>query len=324
MSRLNNDISFEQFSVLRSAAEAEAQLILKARNAAKRAANEAKRQAEAEAKAMLDIERAKAEAKKAEAAKAKAEAKARKAEAENAKAEAKKNEAQLKRQQMENEEKAQKSKKPKDLGCIVLIILVIAFLLIFSPIKSCHKEQETEKIHSSYVTEEGTDNDDGSSIGDNDLSSTDNSSIEEKLEKQFDYVSEYDHYFEIKKGGKYGIADLKGNIIIQPKYDYISPVSEDSKTIEVLANNKYGLLSSLDLTEILEPSYDYIGFYNEETGLIEVCKNGKYGLYCPKKKKEVAPCIYHSISYDDGLYHVSKDSKSGYLNSDGSLLKPLQ
>ena len=254
------------------------------------------------------------------------------------------------------------------IGCILFIILIIAFWGIVSSIKSCQEEREAQQHLSSYAEERMTGNNDGGydeinceEVNCEEISIDDNSSVEEMLEKRFDYVCEYDHYFEIKKGGMYGIADLKGNIkiepkydyicsadedlgvvevkkdgkygmvslkslqeIIRPKYDYISSVSEESKTIEVRTNSKYGLLSSVNLTEIIEPIYDYIGSYNEETGLFEVRKNSKYGLFSPSLKKEVASCIFSYISYEGGLYLVRKDGKSGYLNADGSTLKPLQ
>lgn len=331
MSKLLN-IPKEQFETMRAAAETEAQGILKSRNAVICKANKAKRKAKAYSKAKLEVERINAEARKAE--------------------------AELKLKQMEAEEKTQKLKKRKRVGCISVIILIIAYFWISSSIKSCQEEREAQQHLSSYAEERMIGNDE---INSEEISIDDNSSVEEMLEKRFDYVSEYAHYFEIRKGGKYGIADLKGNVkikpkydyissadeelgvvevridgkygmvslkslaeIIRPKYDYISSVSEESKTIEVRANSKYGLLSSVDLTEIIEPTYDYIGSYNEETGLFEVYKNRKYGLFSPKLKKEVASCIFSYISYEGGLYQVRKDGKSGYLNADGSILKPLQ
>ena len=344
MSKLLN-IPKEQFETMRAAAETEAQGILKARNAAK---------AEAEAR------KAEAEARKAEAAKAKAEAEARKAE------------ASLRQKQMEAEEQAKKADNRETFLLASLLIILVIFSGIFVSINSCLEEREREEaiawpdsnvfeMPDSNVFEIEKDelmNDDWET---EEISIDDNSSVEEMLEKRFDYVSEYAHYFEIRKGGKYGIADLKGNVkirpkydyiysadeelgvvevridgkygmvslkslteIIRPKYDYIYSVSEESKTIEVRANSKYGLLSSVDLTEIIEPTYDYIGSYNEETGLFEVRKNSKYGLFSPKLKKEVVSCIFSYISYEGGVYQVRKDGKSGYLNADGSILKPLQ
>ena len=283
-------------------------------------------------------------AKKAEAAKAKAKTEARKAE------------AALRQKQKKAEEKAKKEKSRKRfrLGCLGIILVIILFSWISSSIKSCQRESEDqeqiintdEEIESSDLDIESISADEG---------------VEAMLENRFDYVCQYGNYFEIKKNEKYGIADLKGNVkiapkydyigsadedlgivevkqddkygmvslktlteIVKPKYDYIGSVSEESKTIEVRTNGKYGLLSSDNLSEIVEPTYDYIGSYNEKTGLYEVRKNSKYGLFSPKLKKEVASCVFSYISYEGGLYQVRKDGKSGYLNSDGSVLKPLQ
>jgi len=278
------------------------------------------------------------------------------AEAKKAETEARKAEATLKRKQIEAEEDALEEIKGKrrKWGCISIIAIIFIYSLLPSSIKSCQKEDESEDYVEevadvTYIIDEGG------------IENLDISSVEEMLEKKFDYVSKYDNYFEIRKKGKYGIADLKGNIKIKPQYDYIgSPnedlgavevrkdskygmvslktlneiietkydyigfVSEKSKTFEVRDNSKYGLYSANDLSEIVAPTYDYIGIYNEDTGLFEVRKDSKYGLFSPKKRKEVAPCEYNFISYDNGLYRVSKNGKNGYLNSDGSLVKPLQ
>ena len=259
------------------------------------------------------------------------------------------------RKQMVAEKETNEIKKGKGKwGCISIIAIFIIYSLIPSSMKSCHKESESED-YVEEVSDVTYDNDGGN------FDNLDVSSVEEMLEKKFDYVSKYDNYFEIRKKRKYGIADLKGNIRIRPqydyisapyvelgvvevrkdrkygmvslktfseiietKYDYISSVSEESKTFEVRANRKYGLFSADDLSEIVAPTYDYIGSYHEDTGLFEVRKDRKYGLFSPKKRKEVVPCEYDYLTYDDGLYRVRKDWKNGYLNSDGSLVKPLQ
>lgn len=304
-------------------------------------------------KAEKEQKQKEADRKKAEAeAKAKTEAEARKAE------------AALRQKHMEAEEKAKKEKSRKRfrLGCLGIILVIFLFSLISSSIKSCQGKHDDQEYQTSTLQEQIIDTDDEIESSNLEIENVSaDEGVEAMLEKKFDYVSGYDRYFEVKKNGKYGIADLKGNVkiapqydyissaddelgvievrkngkygmvslktlteIIKPKYDYISSVSEESKTIEVRANSKYGLLSTTNLSEIVEPTYDYIGSYNEETGLFEVRKNSRYGLFSPAKKKEVAPCIYNYISYDGGLYHVRKDSKTGYLNPDGSILKPLQ
>lgn len=258
------------------------------------------------------------------------------------------------RKQMVAEKETNEIKKGKGKwGCISIIAIFIIYSLIPSSMKSCHKESESED-YVEEVSDVTYDNDGGN------FDNLDVSSVEEMLEKKFDYVSKYDNYFEIRKKSKYGIADLRGNIKIKPqydyisspdedlgiievrkegkygmvslktlnevvetKYDYISSFSEESKTFEVRANSRYGLFAD-DLSEIVAPTYDYIGSYNEDTGLYEVRKDSKYGLFSPQKRKEVVPCEYDYLTFDDGLYRVSKDGKSGYLNSDGSLVRPLQ
>lgn len=282
--------------------------------------------------------------------KRKVEARKPKEELKKAETEARMDEVARRQEEAEEDAKEEK-KKRRRWGCISIIAFFIIYSLIPSSIKSCQEENESEN-NIEEVADVTYNNDEG------DIENLDISSVEEMLEKKFDYVNKYDNYFEIRKKSKYGIADLKGNIKIKPQYDYISSpneelgavevrkegkygmvslktlteiietkydyigsVSEESKTFEVRANGKYGLYSANDLSEIVAPTYDYIGSYNEDTGLIEVRKNSKYGLFSPQKRKEVAPCEYNFITYDSGLYRVRKDGKSGYLNSDGSVIK---
>ena len=127
MSKLNN-IPTEQYEDMRTAAEKEAQAILKVRKAVIYEANKAKRKAEDNAKEKLEIERINAEARKAE--------------------------AELKLKQMEAEEKTQKLKKRKRVGCISVIILIIAYFWISSSIKSCQEEREAEELYTSPSIEE--------------------------------------------------------------------------------------------------------------------------------------------------------------------------
>ena len=247
----------------------------------------------------------------------------------------------------------------------VLSIALLFLLLVWLFFGHCGNEKVTdsqEHVISSYTTTKANK---AKSLDSEpvvqDVSEEEKMEVEARLENQFDYVTGEDSYFEIKKSGKYGMADLKGNVKIEPTYDYIDipdyelgfvevrkdskygivslktleevvptqfdfigMASEDSKTIEVRVDDKYGLLSSENLELIAEPIYDYIGIYEEKTGLMEVCKDDKYGLFSPSKKKEVAPCIYDNIYFSAGLYQVRKGDKEGYLNEDGSVNKELQ
>ena len=244
---------------------------------------------------------------------------------------------------------------------IVLLFLLLGWLFF----GRCGSEKDTyrqEQVKSSYTAPKAgkAKSSDSEPVAQN-VSEEEIMEAEARLENLFDDVTRYDSYFEIEKADKYGIADLKGNVKIEPTYDYIDVpntdlgiievhnndkygmvslqtleevvptqfdfigmASDDSKTIEVRVDEKYGLLSSENIELIAEPIYDYIGIYEEKTGLMEVRKDDKYGLFSPSKKKEVAPCIYDNIYYSGGLYQVRKGDKEGYLNEDGTVNKELQ
>lgn len=240
---------------------------------------------------------------------------------------------------------------------LCLILLGIFFIWIFWGYCDNKKGTKDQESVNSALATDFEENEELS-----DPESTDQAiSVEDYLEKEFDNVIQYETYYEIGRDGKYGLADLKGNITIEPNYDFIGVPnmelgyfevrknnkyglvslatlkevlppkydnigypSEKSKTVEIREGSKYGLFSTETFELIAEPVYDHIGLYEEETGLLKVRKGSKYGLYSPSKKKEVAPCIYDYIYFSGNLYKVRVEDKYGYLNKDGSLNKNLQ
>ena len=82
----------------------------------------------------------------------------------------------------------------------------------------------------------------------------------------------------VKKAGqeKYGVVDLDGNQILEPKYDKIEymPVSGD---FLVTNNNKVGIISKNGETKV-QLMYDSIELMDQKLGLYLAKKDGKYGV----------------------------------------------
>lgn len=105
---------------------------------------------------------------------------------------------------------------------------------------------------------------------------------------------------ELRKNGKYGIGNLKGEILIPFKYDYmLSMWWEDKKKLEIIVSNG--------------------GFWTDFHYI-----NGKtWGVYI--NNKMVVPCEYDSImeaSFEDNIYMVMKNGKWGYYGNDRELIPP--
>lgn len=82
----------------------------------------------------------------------------------------------------------------------------------------------------------------------------------------------------VKKAGqeKYGVIDLEGNQILEPKYDNIEymPVVGD---FFVTNNNKVGIISKNGETKV-QLMYDSIELIDQKLGLYLAKKDGKYGV----------------------------------------------
>lgn len=119
-----------------------------------------------------------------------------------------------------------------------------------------------------------------------------------------------DSYCSIRRNGKWGVVDSRGQFVIDPVYDEIPPQSDrdmycltnsGNKDLAVIRDGKYGIIG-LDGSVLLPFEYDYIDTCpmmndsGESFRRLFVGKNedwsfdGKWGLY--KDGKIIAPCVH--------------------------------
>lgn len=158
--------------------------------------------------------------------------------------------------------------------------------------------------------------------------------------------------FPIKSGGKYGYANTKGEIIVNPTYDDANSFSEGYAA--VCSNEKYGFIdekgklvincqydnaysfsegfSVVQIGEkygainnkgeyVVNPKYDDLRRFSE--GYAAFSSNGKYG-FVDTKGKEVIKAQYDVCgSFKNGVAPVKKSGKYGLVNNEGKeILKP--
>ena len=93
-----------------------------------------------------------------------------------------------------------------------------------------------------------------------------------------------------KKDDKYGLINLEGEKITEPKYDEISSLGYKDGEVLIKENDKYGILNTITGTTIIKPIYDSIEsdqYYNETNGykrsgyiVCNVTSDGyRYGYY---------------------------------------------
>lgn len=107
--------------------------------------------------------------------------------------------------------------------------------------------------------------------------------------------------------GKDGLTDRAGNVICEPKYDYIARCDEGM--FAVRQNGKTGFINK-DGKLVVPAIYDaYKEFHN---GCVPVARNGKWTLV-DTQGKELLPAIYDSINIEGTKILVTYDGERGYV-----------
>ena len=144
-------------------------------------------------------------------------------------------------------------------------------------------------------------------------------------------------YYTIYENGKWGVIDTKQNIIINPSYDEMIIVPDNTKPLfiaTVNTNYETGAFETKVLNEKGEERFtDYNKvevIYNQdksnnlwfEKNMLKVQKDGKYGLI-NLEGKEILPTEYNEIRVIPGTKNVVltiKDSKQGIVDNTGRVL----
>lgn len=164
--------------------------------------------------------------------------------------------------------------------------------------------------------------------------------IQSNLGKNVSYeeVTQYD-YFITSIGGKAGVIDKEGNVVINAEYDLIQ-IPNPSKPIFICLydyNTDTREYNSKVLNENGDEIYtNYSGIQaipnnntssqnSYQTGILRYKQDGKYGLLNINGRK-ITDAIYDSIEtleYKDGILKVSQEGKLGLISLNGDeIVKP--
>ena len=117
------------------------------------------------------------------------------------------------------------------------------------------------------------------------------------------------------QGKSYAVIDLKGNAIIEAKYDNIEYL-ENTGDFLVTSNNKVGIISSKRETKV-QLLYDSLELVDSDSGLFIAKKDNKYGIIDSKGNIKVY------IEYDQiGIDHTKFEKnniKNKYLLDNGMI-----
>lgn len=124
----------------------------------------------------------------------------------------------------------------------------------------------------------------------------------------------------VKKGGKYGYIDNRGNEVIPAEFGYIYPFSGGGLAI-FMSEGKFGYID-MQGNIVIPAIYSHaIGF---SEGVAAVKLNGKYG-FINMQGETVIPFLFDTaFMFKEGLCPVGVAGKEGFINKAGDVAIPLK
>jgi hypothetical protein len=125
----------------------------------------------------------------------------------------------------------------------------------------------------------------------------------------------------IKQNGKFGCINRHGEIVIEPRWDYIL-CGDKHERVLVERDSLYGFLDREGNT-IIEPKYKDGNLFQE--GLAAVGNGQQYG-FINIEGDTVIPFVYDDIDFgfSQSLANVTKNDSCGYINHLGEIVIPLK
>lgn len=139
---------------------------------------------------------------------------------------------------------------------------------------------------------------------------------------KYDQVYKDGDIYFVKANGKWGFADLRGNILIYPKYDLVihSEYTADNEII-VWNRGKYfcmGLISKQG-EELILPKYETL-YVSDNHNVLLVKLNDKWGVV-NKRDYEILPCIYDNVNIKDNKLLAIYEGKEIYFDFEGNVIE---
>ena len=130
---------------------------------------------------------------------------------------------------------------------------------------------------------------------------------------EFDDVGNfYEGFAWVKKDGKWGYINTKGEQIVECEFDDFYDFKEGFASVK--KDGKWGYINTKG-EQIVECKFDSVGNFNE--GFAAVKKDGKWG-YINTKGEQIVECKFdYACNFYEGLAWVKKDRKWGYINTKG-------
>lgn len=119
-------------------------------------------------------------------------------------------------------------------------------------------------------------------------------------------------------GYKEGYLDMKGNVIISPRFSHASDFSEGLAWAHTAEGEKYGYIDRTG-EFVIQPTFDSADQF-QKCGLAVVKKEEKTGVIDKTGKYILAPEYTYVKIYDTGMILFHKGEKMGYANAQGRII----
>lgn len=144
-----------------------------------------------------------------------------------------------------------------------------------------------------------------------------------------DEIIVYIDVAKVTKDNLIGLYRLNGDVLFEPKYDYISNIYR-TKLWYIKINDKYGLISPASKdTFLIQPKYDELRLTTIDPAGInylnrfKVKYNDMYGVI-DSLGKEITPIEYSELDdRHDKLYLAKKHGKYGFIKPTGEIVIPF-
>lgn len=127
--------------------------------------------------------------------------------------------------------------------------------------------------------------------------------------------------FKIRKNGKYGFIDTKGNVIIEPTYTYLGEFNENAASAQIEGQNTQGVI---DKTGNIIIPFEYQKIFDCSDGLFYTLKNNEAG-FIDKNNNIVIPFgkfrRFNTVFSCGYAITYTKEGEEVYIDKKGNILK---
>lgn len=135
---------------------------------------------------------------------------------------------------------------------------------------------------------------------------------------EYDYIRQTDNYYLIRKNGKFGLLNSKGETLIECKYDYI--LVPNNKYFFAIINNKVGVI---DITGKVIIDFIYDGLEEEYFDFQEDIADTYNAFFAREgdfQQNNAPQYLYVADSINENLFLLEKDNMYYIINGNNKIL----